>query len=133
MVARRGRPEERVRAALTGVASVYARHGRLLGVAVEVSTYDAEIGAVWRALVERFIDETVEHLARERAAGGCPRSTRGPPPSRSSGWPSGPAGCTGATASARSSRWWTSLAIWMAALYPRSFVDEPIPRSSITG
>jgi AcrR family transcriptional regulator len=64
-----GEPEDRVRRALTGVASVYARHGRLLSVAVEVSTYDAEIGAVWRALVGRFVDETVEHLRVEQEAG----------------------------------------------------------------
>lgn len=64
-----GRPELLVRAALTGVASVYVSHGRLLGVAVEVSTYDEEVGAFWRALIERFIAATADHLRREQVAG----------------------------------------------------------------
>ncbi len=64
-----GEAEARVRRALSGVASLYARHGRLLGLAVEVSTYDPEIGAVWRALISRFVDATVEHIRAEQAAG----------------------------------------------------------------
>ncbi len=64
-----GEPGALVREALTGVASVYARHGRLLGLAVEVSTYDPDVRTFWRSLVERFVDATAEHLERERAAG----------------------------------------------------------------
>jgi len=64
-----GEPGALVREALTGVASVYARHGRLLGLAVEVSTYDPDVRAFWRSLVERFVDATAEHLERERVAG----------------------------------------------------------------
>lgn len=67
-----GEPEARVRRALHGVAALYARHGRLLGVAVEVSTYDREVGGVWRALVTRFVDATVEHLRGEQEAGRAP-------------------------------------------------------------
>lgn len=65
----RGEPEALVREALAGVAGVYARHGRLLGVAVEVSTYDPEFGAVWRALVDRFVEATADHVRAEQAAG----------------------------------------------------------------
>lgn len=64
-----GDPETLVREALTGVASLYARHRRLLGLAVEVSTYDREVGAIWRSLVNRFVDATAEHLRREQAEG----------------------------------------------------------------
>lgn len=64
-----GDPEVLVREAITGVASLYARHGRVLGVAVEVSTYDHEVGSFWRGLVGRFVDATAEHLERELAAG----------------------------------------------------------------
>ncbi len=64
-----GDPETLVRQAITGVASLYARHGRLLGMAVEVSTYDHELGSFWRGLVGRFVDATAEHLEREVAAG----------------------------------------------------------------
>ena len=67
-----GDPATLVREALTGVTSVYARHARLLGVAVEVSTYDDEVRVFWRALIERFIDATSDHLARERAAARLP-------------------------------------------------------------
>lgn len=65
----RGEPEALIREALAGVAGLYERHRRLIGVAVEVSTYDAEVGAVWRALVNRFVDATSEHLRGEQAAG----------------------------------------------------------------
>jgi len=64
-----GAPEVLVREALTGIATVYARHSRLLGVAMEVSTYDDEVRAFWRALVERFIAATEDHLRAEQAAG----------------------------------------------------------------
>lgn len=64
-----GEPDALVREALTGVASLYSRHGRLLGLAVEVSTYDREVGAIWRALVNRFVEATAEHLRCEQAAG----------------------------------------------------------------
>ena len=64
-----GEPGVLVREALTGAASVYARHGRLLGLAVEVATYDPDLRAFWRSLVERFVDATAEHLEREREAG----------------------------------------------------------------
>lgn len=64
-----GEPETLVREALGGVTSLYAGHRRLLAAAIEVSTYDAELGAFWRALVGRFVDATASHLERERDAG----------------------------------------------------------------
>jgi TetR/AcrR family transcriptional regulator, ethionamide resistance regulator len=67
-----GAPEALVREALQGVASVYARHARLLGVAVEVSTYDDEVRQFWRELVDRFVAATEDHIRREQAAGRMP-------------------------------------------------------------
>lgn len=64
-----GRPEERIRDALNGVVDVYGRQGDLLRVVTEVAGYDEEIRAFWRALVERFVAATAEHLRVELAAG----------------------------------------------------------------
>lgn len=62
-------PEVRVREALEGVVDAYTRHRDLLRVVTEVAGYDSEIRAFWRALVERFVTATAEHLEREVAAG----------------------------------------------------------------
>jgi len=67
-----GEPAALVHEALTGVATLYARHARLFGVAVEVSTYDDDVRALWRALIERFIAATADHIVREQAAGAMP-------------------------------------------------------------
>lgn len=64
-----GAPAERVRTALTGVVSIYAEHASLLNVAIEVSTYDDEVRAVWVSVLERFIDETADHIRSEQRAG----------------------------------------------------------------
>jgi TetR/AcrR family transcriptional regulator, ethionamide resistance regulator len=63
-----GDPEALIREALEGVTAVYASHARLLGVAVEVSTYDEEVSRFWLGLVERFINATAAHLEREQEA-----------------------------------------------------------------
>lgn len=62
-------PEVRIRAGLDGVVEAFARHRDLLRVVTEVAGYDEEIRAFWRALVERFVTATAEHLERELAAG----------------------------------------------------------------
>lgn len=64
-----GEPEQLVRRAIAGVAAVYARNARILGVVVEVATYDGEVRAIWRALIERFVEATAEQIAREQQAG----------------------------------------------------------------
>jgi AcrR family transcriptional regulator len=64
-----GELEPLVRDSLAGVAAVYASHGRLLAVAVEVSTYDAEVGAFWRTVVDRFVEQTAARIAREQELG----------------------------------------------------------------
>jgi AcrR family transcriptional regulator len=67
-----GEPESRVRAALDGVTAVYAEHADLLRVITEVSSYDPDVREFWRALVERFVSATADHLRAEQAVGRAP-------------------------------------------------------------
>jgi TetR/AcrR family transcriptional regulator, ethionamide resistance regulator len=64
-----GPPEQLIREALEGIANVYCDHGDMLRAAVEVTTYDTEFRAFYRALIRRFVDATAEHLRRELDAG----------------------------------------------------------------
>lgn len=64
-----GSPEERLRAALGGVAALWVEQGELLRLVNEVSTYDERIRGFWRQLVDRFIDATAEHLYAEKQSG----------------------------------------------------------------
>lgn len=69
-----GPPEERLIAALTGMAELYARHASLLRAATEVSTYDEEVRLFWRGIIERFVEATANHLRDEQAARRIPRA-----------------------------------------------------------
>ena len=60
-----GRPEVLIREALEGVARVYERNAALVRGATEVSGYDDEVWNLWRALAQRFVTPTAEHLRRE--------------------------------------------------------------------
>jgi TetR/AcrR family transcriptional regulator, ethionamide resistance regulator len=64
-----GPPEQLVREALSGIASVYCEHADMLRAAVEATTYDEEFRAFYEALIHRFVTATAEHLRRERDAG----------------------------------------------------------------
>jgi TetR/AcrR family transcriptional regulator, ethionamide resistance regulator len=64
-----GDPRSLIRTAVQGVVDVYRRHEHLMRVVQEVSTYDAEMGELWRDMIGRFIRATAEHLQREKAAG----------------------------------------------------------------
>jgi AcrR family transcriptional regulator len=57
---------EEIRAALTSIFEVYREHGPLLRAIVEVSTYDEEIAAVWRGLLQRFADAMSHRVERDR-------------------------------------------------------------------
>ena len=61
--------EADLRSALREVAVLYRDHAPLLRAVVEVSTYDDEIAAFWRALVGRFADSTQERIESEQQAG----------------------------------------------------------------
>jgi AcrR family transcriptional regulator len=64
-----GEPEPEMREALTNISALYAEHGVLLRAIVEVSTYDEEVAAFWRGLLERFMDATRRRIELERDAG----------------------------------------------------------------
>lgn len=61
--------ETEMRDALQRIAGIYAAHGALLRVVVEVSTYDEEVATYWRSLVGRFVDATRDRIRAEQEAG----------------------------------------------------------------
>jgi TetR/AcrR family transcriptional regulator, ethionamide resistance regulator len=64
-----GDPEAEIREAIGNIAVLYEQHGPLLRAIVEVSTYDEEVGALWRSLVGRFVSATEARIEAELAAG----------------------------------------------------------------
>ncbi|MEA2254046.1 MAG: TetR/AcrR family transcriptional regulator, ethionamide resistance regulator [Solirubrobacteraceae bacterium] len=64
-----GEPEPEMREALTNIAALYGEHGVLLRAIVEVSTYDEDVAAFWRGLLERFVDATRRRVELEQGAG----------------------------------------------------------------
>lgn len=64
-----GDPREGVRAALVAVAGVYVRHGLALGAIAEAAEHDADVEAIYRGLVQRFIDANAKRIAEESARG----------------------------------------------------------------
>ena len=54
---------EDLRRALAEVLATYHEHRDALRAVVEASTYDAEVGDLWRGLLARFITATEERLA----------------------------------------------------------------------
>ena len=64
-----GKPSDDVRAALAGVADVYVRHGLALGAIADASEHEPDVDAIYRALVDRFVDATAQRIAVETARG----------------------------------------------------------------
>lgn len=64
-----GAPEPAMRKALTNIATLYAEHGVLLRAIVEVSAYDEQVAALWRAMLRRFVDASRRRIEAEQAAG----------------------------------------------------------------
>jgi TetR/AcrR family transcriptional regulator, ethionamide resistance regulator len=62
-------PRADARAAIEGVAAVYAEHGPVLRAIADASCYDPEVEAIYRALVQRFIDATAKRIGEDLAAG----------------------------------------------------------------
>jgi AcrR family transcriptional regulator len=58
-----------VRNAIDGVVGVFAAHGPVLHALADAATDDPRVEAVYRALIQRFVDATAEHIEREMAAG----------------------------------------------------------------
>jgi TetR/AcrR family transcriptional regulator, ethionamide resistance regulator len=64
-----GAPEPEMRTALRNIAALYAEHGVLLRAIVEVSAYDEQVAALWRAMLGRFVDASRRRIEAEQAAG----------------------------------------------------------------
>ena len=60
-----------LRIALRNILTAYRDHGALLLAVVEAAGYDAAIAAMWRTLVERFIDATERRLVADGRAEGA--------------------------------------------------------------
>jgi AcrR family transcriptional regulator len=57
------------REAMEGIAEVYADHGPVLRALADAAADDPEVERVYSALVQSFIDATVQHIEAEMAAG----------------------------------------------------------------
>jgi TetR/AcrR family transcriptional regulator, ethionamide resistance regulator len=64
-----GDPLVEGRQALERLADVYAVHGPLLRAIAEAASHDADVEAVYRALVQGFVDATTARIRRDVAAG----------------------------------------------------------------
>jgi AcrR family transcriptional regulator len=64
-----GDPIEDARAAVEGVAVVYAEHGPVLRAIAEAASHDPEVESIYHGLIERFIVATTRRIEQEIAAG----------------------------------------------------------------
>jgi TetR/AcrR family transcriptional regulator, ethionamide resistance regulator len=62
-------PRTDARAAVEGVAAVYAEHGPVLLAIADAGSYDSEVESVYSAMLQRFVDATAEHIEQEIEAG----------------------------------------------------------------
>ncbi|MGE4428180.1 MAG: TetR/AcrR family transcriptional regulator [Solirubrobacteraceae bacterium] len=54
------------------IARLFAEHGPMVRAVIEVSTYEPEVAAFWRGLLERFVDATDRRIREEQLAGRAP-------------------------------------------------------------
>jgi TetR/AcrR family transcriptional regulator, ethionamide resistance regulator len=54
---------------LTAVLEIWREHAPLLAAIVETAGYDREVSAFWRAVMQRFVEPTRQHIEAEQAAG----------------------------------------------------------------
>jgi TetR/AcrR family transcriptional regulator, ethionamide resistance regulator len=64
-----GDPRTDMRASLEAVASVYFRHGLALGAIADASEHDPEVEAIYRGLIDRFIDAAAKRIGDETSSG----------------------------------------------------------------
>jgi AcrR family transcriptional regulator len=62
-------PQRDVRAAITGVVTVYRTHGPVLRALADAAPTEARVEQAYRALIQSFIDATAEHIRAEQLAG----------------------------------------------------------------
>jgi AcrR family transcriptional regulator len=65
----RGDAREDVRAALEGIAAVYAGHGLMLSAIADAAGHDSEVEATYRGLILRFVDATTVRIEQDIASG----------------------------------------------------------------
>jgi TetR/AcrR family transcriptional regulator, ethionamide resistance regulator len=58
-----------VHASLGAVATVYARHGLVLGAIADAAGHDPDAEATYRGLIERFVEATAARIAQDIEAG----------------------------------------------------------------
>src|ERR1700738_571464 len=63
-----GDPRANMVEALTGVASVYARHGQVMRAIADAAGSDPLVESVYDELLNRFVNANAEHVAEELAA-----------------------------------------------------------------
>ena len=68
------RPVEDARAAVEGVAAVYAEHGPVLRAIAEAASHDPDVEAIYHGLIERFVRRPRRASRRRSRAGGSSRS-----------------------------------------------------------
>lgn len=62
-------PRETVRASMAAVVGVYRPHARLMAAVVETAAHDPAVREAYAGLVNGYIAEMTEHIARGQAAG----------------------------------------------------------------
>ena len=70
-----GDPRAEVRAALSGVAGVYAKHGLVLAAIADAAGHDPGVESTYRDLIERFVATAAVRIEREPTAGVAPEQT----------------------------------------------------------
>ncbi len=70
-----GDPRAEVRAALSGVAGVYAEHGLVLAAIADAAGHDPGVESTYRDLIERFIATAAVRIEREPTTGVPPEET----------------------------------------------------------
>jgi TetR/AcrR family transcriptional regulator, ethionamide resistance regulator len=116
-----GDPLVEGRQSLERLADVYAIHGPLLRAIAEAASHDADVEAVYRGLVQGFVDATAARIRRDAAAG---RTSLAHPDHVAAAlvWMTerhlaATFGRVGATDADRSAALETLLTIWMRTLY----------------
>ena len=64
-----GDPLEDARAAVEGVAAVYAEHGPVLRAIADAATHDPQVERIYHELVERFVVATARRIREDIASG----------------------------------------------------------------
>jgi len=62
-------PRADIRASLEAVVDVYVKHGLALGAIADASGHEPDVEAIYRALIDRFVDATAARIAAQVRSG----------------------------------------------------------------